>query len=135
MSLFPDELFGEIKEKHCKKCDRVLPFSAFGPASGANYLYYECKECTRKHSKVRKTLREQNPLTNPKSHICPICERTFNDVFGSGGRHLKSGWVMDHDHVTEKYRGYICHSCNRGLGMFQDDPKILRNAANYLEKN
>lgn len=133
MSLFPDELFNGLETKRCKKCERDLPLNSFGPASGANYLYYECKECTRKHSKVRKSLKEQNPLDDPKGHVCPICKSTFDEVFGSGGKHLKSGWVMDHNHVTGKYRGYICHSCNRGLGMFKDSIDILKNAINYLE--
>jgi hypothetical protein len=134
VSLFPDEIFGkEVKTKYCRKCGRDLPLSCFGKASGANYLYYECKECTRKHNKVRKLLKEQNPLKDPNKHICPICKRNHDEVLGSGGMHLKSGWVMDHDHITGEYRGYICHSCNRGIGMFQDNIEIMNRAINYLK--
>lgn len=134
MSLFPDELFGEVKTKYCKKCNRTLPASNFGNACGGNYLYSECRECTKRLSKIRKSLREQYPMLEPEKYICPICNISFKDAMGTGGARLKSPWVMDHDHTTGKYRGYICHSCNRGLGIFQDSIDTLNNAINYLKE-
>ena len=121
------------KTKYCKKCNRNLPHSKFTRANGANYLYYECRECSRKHTKVRKRLKADNPLNDPKNHICPICKRDHDKVFGSGGQRLKSAWVLDHDHVSGKFRGYICHSCNRGLGIFQDSIESLESAIEYLK--
>lgn len=124
-----------IKTKYCKKCDRTLPASSFGNACGGNYLYSECRECSRRLSKIRKNLRENYPLENPKSYSCPICEKTHTELQGTGGHRLKDPWVMDHDHKTGKYRGYICHSCNRGLGIFQDSIPLLNNAIEYLKKS
>ncbi len=40
---------------------------------------------------------------------------------------------VDHDHVTNSYRGLICHPCNLGLGLFKDDVSRLRGAIRYLE--
>lgn len=40
---------------------------------------------------------------------------------------------VDHDHVTMKVRGILCHWCNKGLGQFFDDPRILRSAAEYID--
>ena len=40
---------------------------------------------------------------------------------------------LDHCHKTKKLRGFLCMNCNRGLGHFQDDPKILKEAIIYLE--
>ena len=40
---------------------------------------------------------------------------------------------IDHCHTTMKLRGLICGPCNRGLGVFRDNPEALRNAARYLE--
>ena len=55
---------------------------------------------------------------------CAICATKR-----SGGR----GWHGDHDHVTGKFRGVLCHQCNVGLGHFKDDTRILNLAIRYLE--
>ena len=41
---------------------------------------------------------------------------------------------VDHCHETKAIRGLLCEKCNRGLGMFKDNPEALRRAANYLER-
>jgi hypothetical protein len=41
---------------------------------------------------------------------------------------------QDHDHVTGKQRGKLCMACNTVLGHMKDNPKILRDAADYLER-
>jgi DNA-directed RNA polymerase subunit RPC12/RpoP len=130
-------LWGELEEetKFCKKCNRNLTISKFGKASGGNYLYCECKECSNKLSKIRKKLREEYPLVDAENYKCPICKRNFEEIFGTGGKRLKHGFVVDHDHQSNFFRGYICHSCNRGLGVFQDSIEILKNAIDYLEKS
>lgn len=47
------------------------------------------------------------------------------------GRNLDA----DHEHVEPPMpRGLLCASCNSALGLFQDNPAILRIAATYLEK-
>ena len=42
---------------------------------------------------------------------------------------------IDHDHLTGIIRELLCPDCNRGLGMFHDNTKLLRNAARYLKKH
>lgn len=40
---------------------------------------------------------------------------------------------VDHCHTTDANRGALCHQCNVGLGMYGDNPALLRAAAAYLE--
>ncbi|SDT83772.1 endonuclease domain-containing protein [Gordonia westfalica] len=65
----------------------------------------------------------------------------------SGLRHLRrarGALHIDHDHSCcpprskqwrtcgQCVRGFLCGSCNRGLGLLKDDPNVLRSAIEYL---
>ena len=56
---------------------------------------------------------------------CSICR----DNFPIGGK-----FHIDHDHITGRIRGLLCHGCNVGLGIFKDSPDRLRTAADYLSR-
>lgn len=59
---------------------------------------------------------------------CPICEK--QTIVG-----ITSKLVLDHDHRSGYTRGFICDSCNTGLGRFRDGIKYLRNAISWLDNS
>lgn len=118
--------------KKCCKCNQNLPVENFSKCSGGNYLRPECRKCNYKLSKERKELREAYG-SPPEGYVCPICRRTSEDCKGEGGRKT-STWVVDHCHTKNKFRGWLCHKCNRGIGAFTDSVEILERAIKYLRE-
>ena len=57
---------------------------------------------------------------------CAICSTAVPR--GNGGFHV------DHDHVTGKIRGLLCHSCNTAIGLLCHDTKLLQLSIVYLTK-
>ena len=119
--------------KICNKCGKELPIANFSKHSASNYLRPECKACNNNLSKIRNQLRKEygNP---PENYKCPICSREKNEV-SSGGGNKKSRWVCDHDHQNNNFRGWLCHTCNMGLGAFSDNINILYKAIEYLKND
>ena len=39
----------------------------------------------------------------------------------------------DHNHETGEFRGILCGSCNRGIGLLKDSKKLLSKAIEYLD--
>jgi|SRR3954452_22401228 hypothetical protein len=58
------------------------------------------------------------PRTDSKCSIC----------------HREAPLALDHDHETGKFRGYICRSCNLGLGQLGDTVEAIRRVLAYLER-
>lgn len=58
---------------------------------------------------------------------CMICGTHQTDLTQKLG--------VDHDHQTHRVRDLLCSNCNKGLGIFRDDPGLLIAAAEYLFKH
>ncbi len=41
---------------------------------------------------------------------------------------------LDHCHETGAIRGILCGTCNKGLGLFGEDPELLDAAGRYLRE-
>lgn len=122
----------EVETKLCSMCNRTLPTHSFAKEGSKGYLRYECRECAKKHSKLVAKIKKSAPIVS-KDHVCPICNRNAEQL-PTYGKNKKSVWVADHDHVTEQFRGWLCHKCNLGLGNLGDDPERCKRAMEYLKK-
>jgi hypothetical protein len=62
---------------------------------------------------------------------CAICNQPETQMRDGKVKRL----AIDHCHTTNFVRGLLCSDCNTGIGKLKDDYKILRQAADYLEKH
>ena len=111
--------------KRCNTCANEVAFSTRTLANGVEKKYENnyCNSCRlRRH---RFGLNDEELIKLNQINSCAICEK---EISGKG-KHI------DHDHTDGKIRGILCSSCNRGLGRFYDNPRLLRLAANYLQSN
>jgi len=130
---------------HCKSCFNLYCEKNASVLSDKKKQYkkenwdrikVENKEYVQKHiltikEKVKnrrlKTLygisrKEYDLMHLDQENLCAIC-LSFKFVLD-----------VDHDHKTGKVRGLLCGHCNRGLGLFMDNPLLLKEALNYLKK-
>ena len=89
-----------------------------------------CKSCERKSQATLRQLHSEHKI--PEDHSCPICLRTESELVSEGQR-TKRPFRLDHNHETGAFRGFLCDSCNTGLGKFKDDPALLNRAISYLK--
>jgi hypothetical protein len=129
----------------CPKCrqPREFPQDFNRDSTQKNGYYIYCKTCCKGYSRsyylqnkliwrdqyLQATygisLEDYTNLFNKQEGVCAICGEAPE------GETLS----VDHCHITNVVRGLLCDSCNNGVGRFKDDPQVLRNAAEYLERS
>jgi hypothetical protein len=117
--------------KICGICHAEKPIDCFGFDGGAKYRRYECKECAKAQNRLVTKLKKTAPSV-PANYQCPICNRNKEEAQGYSIK-KKTVWCADHDHKTGKFRSWLCHKCNLGLGNFADNQQRLQSAKQYLE--
>ena len=109
----------------CHQCKRELNHHYFRIGQVDHFkrrrLKHICTPCDDKNIKVVRALKKM--FGNTKTEGCEICKRTDKKL------------TIDHCHKTNKFRGWLCLSCNTSLGRFEDDPQQLINAIEYLLKD
>ena len=123
----------EFPKKICNICHKLLDTTLF--ARNQNNINRSvrrpsCQECRRTLEGKSPTPKEKLQWLKTKPHLepfeCPICgKRTIAGV--------TSKVDLDHNHRTGDIRGWICDSCNTGIGRFKDDIQLLNRAIKYVE--
>jgi hypothetical protein len=72
-------------------------------------------------------LDDYNTMMIKQENKCLICRREF--VIGNKARSP----VVDHCHNTGRVRGILCHNCNSGLGLLEDDLTLFSRAIAYIQ--
>ena len=121
-------------KKVCNVCHRLLGTTEFQKnQNGKNNRTIRrpsCNECRETIDGVDIPLPEKRRLSETKPEYelfqCPICQKTT--IPG-----LTSKVVLDHDHTNGRVRGWICDSCNTGIGRFKDNVALLERAIIFLK--
>ena len=81
---------------------------------------HRCNRCKNEHSRIRNEIRKTSPQ---KRDVCDCCGQSYHLMY------------LDHNHKTNKFRGWLCHKCNSGIGYLGDTIEGLEKAIAYLRKS
>lgn len=130
------ELTGNWRDKMleiaCKKCGKV--FTRRFHKKLPKYCSLKCaandqdrggeKHWNWKGGKDTRYIKKTAP--RPRPELCEIC--------GMRGK-KRNGIVVDHNHETHKFRGWLCSNCNTALGLVNENTKTLQSMIDYLNEN
>lgn len=125
-----------FSKKICNVCHKLKKTTDFAKNQNAknnrSVRRPSCKDCRVKMEGVGVSRTDRigwlKKKPNNELFECPICKkRTIAGV--------TSKVVLEHDHNTGKPGGWICDSCNTGLGRFKDDVELLKSGIEFLKKN
>lgn len=123
-----------MEEKRCNKCLVTKPLDQFGNDSGGKKKRSWCRMCDSEANRDRIEIKKTAPPI-PVNYTCPICGQTeeqLNENINPTLRKKGRPWVMDHNHDTKTFRGWLCRKCNLGIGNFKDNVSLVEKAAEYL---
>lgn len=130
--------------KKCIDCQLVKLAFEFYSHSG------HCKVCRKiRQREWRKANHERNRKIQSHGHLkrnfgisleqyrvmhagqngcCAICKKPETHTI----KGVLCTLAVDHDHDTGNIRALLCGRCNKAIGLFDDRPELLREAANYI---
>ena len=92
------------------------------------------KDNSERHAEVKRrynlriqyglTVEQYDAMLETQGGVCAIC----GDLPSGKALHV------DHNHKDGAIRGLLCNRCNRCLGLFKDDPAVIKAALDYLEE-
>jgi len=104
-----------IYNKQCVECKRISDRNS-NLKAGKKY---------RVKTEYGLTFDQIDSMNIAQGNACAICKDPFPSNYKI---------QIDHSHDTGKVRGLLCINCNWLLGKARDNPELLREAANYLER-
>jgi len=137
--------------KTCRKCGEEKPHSAFNKHNDA--LQPRCKQCeavyyqenkahiSARNAAYRKahpqsqrnwrswrhglTVEQYDVLMKDHEGVCAVCKQPEPQ---------NKALSIDHNHLTGKVRGLLCHPCNAALGLLKEDSARIDRLMKYIEK-
>lgn len=143
-------------KRFCSDCHTYRELHEYSPCPRSGYRS-RCKSCesvrVRKYIAANRekvalakrntalkanygiTLDRYNEMLANQNGTCLICPATQANLTGR-----YRSLAVDHDRTCcsssrscgKCIRGLLCNTCNRAIGLFQDDVELLQKAINYL---
>lgn len=125
----------KVEERKCLYCNANMELL---PSSNKKYCSLDCVYEHRRSERGSKKLvmyngdainltYEESLKLRDEAVNCDICGKTEH-INKKGNRKSLS---LDHDHKTKEFRGFLCSSCNRNLGWFENYRESIEG---YLNK-
>ena len=120
----------ENKEDHLAKCKEWYEKNKLKALAAAKQWAEDHPETRNAAVEKYNHKRRGLPIPpRPRPDMCELCHCPET-------RRNKKGELfklcLDHCHETGGFRGWLCHRCNRTLGMVRDQQDLLINMAGYL---
>jgi hypothetical protein len=135
--------------KKCIACGIEKDLSLFHKAGfesdGRQKYRSRCSDCIKPVTKNRYHSNKEHLRKTVRNHQLKAMygitaddyekmkEEQRDKCFLCGGKDKKR-LSVDHCHDTGRVRKLLCSSCNFALGLFRDNPELLRKAADYVER-
>ena len=123
-----------FSKKICNICHKLLNATEFAKNQNAknnrSVRRPSCQKCRKQLEGISVNRAEKikwsqsKPVNEPFE--CPICSK--RTIAG-----ITSKVVLEHDHRSGKVRGWVCDSCNTGIGRFKDDKELLKRAIKFIK--
>jgi hypothetical protein len=114
----------------CPTCERAVAHEDYSRSTVTRSGFgSQCRPCKNAadsdayfYRTYKITRRGLEALRECQGDRCAICD-------------CPSPQHLDHDHTTGRVRQLLCQRCNHALGLFRDEPRFLRAAADYVERH
>lgn len=74
-------------------------------------------------------MNDYNQILAKQGGVCAACKMPETTKHPTSRRKLPL--CIDHNHTTGRVRGLLCSTCNRAMGILEDDPRRIAGLLNY----
>jgi len=103
----------------CITCGKEGVFTIASTTKTKVYLKRTCTACCKVAATQHKILKLTHTIPDSNCQCC-----------GAGGK-----LILDHCHQSGNFRGWLCLSCNIGIGKLGDSEEALRRALDYIVRS
>lgn len=135
-----------MNTKVCTSCDTEKLETEFHYATKEKIRRRgDCRSCVAEKYKLRKASDPKRHKTNHRyaiiKHKYGLSRKEVDELLVAQGeacaicnKAIDLSAHVDHCHSSGRVRGLLCSYCNKGLGLFRDNPEALIRAAQYLKE-